>query len=499
MQKNKLVYTLSYLYLFIPICIFLLAWIKPLISIPLVLFLSYYVFRSIGNMPKLSIKLSGNKTKIIIISIIILLWTWLSGIGGFAWQNIWDPVFRNALFMDLVKYNWPVINTEGESPLLLAYYFGFWLPAALVGKLFNSLEVGYMFQLIWGTLGVFLAFSLISEKIKKVSIWALVIFILFSGLDIIIYILNVRCDVYVVINYLRALEHLELMSLYFNASSTTTLLFWLYNQAIPFWIGFMLILLQPNRKYLVFTYSLLFLQCPFPCVALIPLIIYMEFKDYKWKLEDEQHPVKRFFKTYLTPQNIIGFILALLIVTFFKTNISANQFSLTIFSAKNVWEYSGRLILFLVFEYGVYMYFFKDRIKKDMTFQILFCTMFILSFFKLGMIYDFAWRTAIPSAFFLMLILIEEVPKMNKKSLKFKFFIFIFAIGSITPAVELIRSTSQTITSIQNGSPLRRDELSSAFLPNPCYGNFIGKSDSFFYKYLMNKPKELEEKESKEK
>lgn len=497
MFKSRIIYTLSYLYLFIPISIFLLAWIKPIISIPFVLLLAYYLFLSVRHMPKFSLKISENKKKLCIVTGIILLWVWLSGVGGFAWQNIWDHMFRNALFSDLMNYEWPVINTDDESPFLLCYYFGFWLPAALVGKIFNSIEIGYTIQFIWALFGVILTYLLISEKLKKFKIATLLIFIFFSGLDLIIYILNVRGNLHVAIDYLMQFELMEMFSLYFNASSNTTLLFWLYNQAIPFWIGFMLILLQKDRKYLYLTYALLLLYSPLPAMGLIPVIIYMEFKNYKWKDSDAKSSIVRFFKTFFTVENILGLLLILLIASFFKTNISANKFTLTIFSATNAWEYFGRLILFLIFEYGVYIYFFKDRIKKDVIFHILFWSMFVMSFFKLGTIYDFAWRTAIPSAFYLMFIMMEEIPKMDKKTIRYRLFVIAFLIGCVTPAAEILRSIKFTTIHLVEDKPLRRGGLDSAFTPNPCYENFIGQSDSFFFKYLMNKPDEL--KESKEK
>lgn len=492
MFKSKLIYTLSYLYLFIPVTIFLLAWFNPIISLPIVSLLAYYLYKGVGNMPNLTLKLRTNKKKAIIIVGILFVWVILSGVGGLAWQNIWDHMFRNALFSDLVRYDWPVINSEGESPFLLCYYFGFWLPAALVGKLFGSLEVGYIFQFIWAFFGVLLAFFLISEKVKRISITVLLIFIFFSGLDLIIYILNVRGDMGIALNYLAQFELMEMFSLYFNASSNTTLLYWLYNQAIPFWIGFMLILLQKDRKYIYITYALLFLYSPLPAIGLIPYIIYVELKDYKWKKE-KGISFTSFFKTFFTVENILGLILILVIISFFKTNISANKFSLTIFSSKNAIEYFGRFALFLIFEYGIYMYFFRERVKRDTAFLILFWTMFILSFFKIGTIYDFAWRTAIPSAFFLMLIIMEELPKIDKKSMKYRLFIVCFLIGSVTPTMEILRSIKFTSIHLIENKPLRRGGLDSAFTPNPCYENFIGQSDSFYYKYLMNKPKEAVE------
>ena len=274
-MKNKVLITLSYLYLYIPICLFLFGWVKPLIAVPIILISAYCLFSNIKFFPDIQFNIFENRKKLFIILGIIFIWVFLSGIGGFVWQNRWDHMFRNAIFKDLFSYGWPVVNYDGSTPVNLCYYIGFWLPSAFVAKLFNSITVGYIFQFLWGLLGVILAFGLISVWLKKVSYKTLLIFIFFSGLDIIAFIfLSFR-------HYIEGVPHIEFQTILFNSSSNTTLLFWLYNQIIPFWIGFMLLLLQKNKKYLFFTYSLLILFAPFPALALVPVIIFWELRDIK--------------------------------------------------------------------------------------------------------------------------------------------------------------------------------------------------------------------------
>jgi hypothetical protein len=49
------------------------------------------------------------------------------------------------------------------------------------------MQAGYVFQFLWAYLGVALAFALICERLGKGHVTALVIFILFSGLDIVLF------------------------------------------------------------------------------------------------------------------------------------------------------------------------------------------------------------------------------------------------------------------------------------------------------------------------
>jgi hypothetical protein len=169
----------------------LLGWVKPVISIPLILISLYCLISCFKDSAE---TLSGifDRKKLIIIICILLIWVILSGIGGFVWQNGWDHKFRNAIFKDLFYYKWPVVNHEEGANL--CYYFGYWLPSAWIAKLFNSLSIGYLFQLIWGFSGVLLSFLLITQWLQKLSYKTLILLILFSGLDFILLLILQRPD-----------------------------------------------------------------------------------------------------------------------------------------------------------------------------------------------------------------------------------------------------------------------------------------------------------------
>ena len=182
--KGKWIYILGYFYLFISVAIFLIGNVKLWISIPLIVAIFIGVLKGIKNAPKMEVKLFHGNKKFWIILLIIILWVAFSGIGGFIWQNRYDHMFRNAIFMDLVNFDWPVIQDSNA----LCYYLGYWLPAAIFGKLFG-LEAGYMFQLIWAMIGVTITFGLICQFLNKVKISNIFIFIFFSGIDIILYLI----------------------------------------------------------------------------------------------------------------------------------------------------------------------------------------------------------------------------------------------------------------------------------------------------------------------
>ena len=150
----------AYIYLFLPILIFFIGWIKPLIAVPLCLVICFCIFRMIQK-PKDIWLPAFNKElffQLLPIIIILILWVYFSGIGGFVFQNK-DHWWRNETFNLLVQEDWPVIvkmNMKGTiQPRALIYYIGFWLPSAVVGKLFG-LSAGYAFQALWAVFGLFI-------------------------------------------------------------------------------------------------------------------------------------------------------------------------------------------------------------------------------------------------------------------------------------------------------------------------------------------------------
>ena len=245
-MTRRTVAVISLYYLFLPLAIFLCSWVKFWIGIPLTLLL--------GIAPLFMLKdvrgetVTGSLRQETVVFLVLLIWVVLSGIGGYVWQNRWDHFFRNAVFMDLVERPWPV-QSDGNA---LVYYLGFWLPSALVAKLTHSLEAGYFMQLIYGFIGIYLAFRLTIDKIGSIRLRYLLPFMLFSGVDIVYYLLF---NEHVPRNF-----HIELWNGMAFWEGNTTLLNWVYNQAIPSWVSTMLILDYGKERggachYIVFSHD----------------------------------------------------------------------------------------------------------------------------------------------------------------------------------------------------------------------------------------------------
>lgn len=470
MFSNKKVIIGAYLYLLIPIVSFILGWVRLYYSIPLTIGLLWGGYQAVSSFPKINIKFKIDK-KLFAILLILAGWVVLSGVGGCVWQNRWDHMFRNAIFLDLCNNSWPVVNFQSIEPRMLCYYFGFWLPSALVAKVFNNISIGYIFQLIYAYVGITLVVLLIFEWLHKISLKVVFVVILFSGLDIISYFLFLYwgTDTFSISNLL--VGHKELLLLPFNSSSNTTLLFWLYNQFIPFAVGFMLLIQQKNTSVTVFTYSLLLLFAPFPSVTIAPIIIYECIAHW------------RGIKALATFPNVIGVFLMGIIALFYLANNALGSRSFISLDRHIIL----RFIFYILIEFVIFMPFIWRKIRSNVQFWLLFIVTMICSFISLNGGHDFAARTSIPLAFYIMLMVIHSLNSMNGlTSIKAKILIAILCVGALNPISEFGRTIINTewiITHKKNESFLS-DELKTVFDDNPCYDNFVATGESFFNKYL---------------
>ena len=161
----------AYIYILLPVALFLLLWLKLWIGIPVTMLLivgAVLTFRK----DKLSWKPEKKQLTIAVLIaglLIIVLWVLTSGIGASVTQYP-DHDYRNALFKALVDNPWPVkISDLSGQPRGMSYYIGFWLPAALIGKLF-SYSAGFLFQQLWAVLGIFLCWYFVCEKMQKMRL-----------------------------------------------------------------------------------------------------------------------------------------------------------------------------------------------------------------------------------------------------------------------------------------------------------------------------------------
>jgi len=165
---SKWIGRISFLYLLIPFLIFCLGFLKTYISLCIIVIFLWLIIKSWSRATQERLSFSLTRSTMVYTILVVFVWVALSGIGGFAFQNT-DFHIRNAIFRDLINYHWPVKYftnpTDSSISYSLTYYIGFWLPAALVGKIagWTAANIALYF---WSVLGIILTIFLLASKIK---------------------------------------------------------------------------------------------------------------------------------------------------------------------------------------------------------------------------------------------------------------------------------------------------------------------------------------------
>jgi hypothetical protein len=469
-KLDKAIIATTYLYLLIPILLFIGGWLKLVFSIPLILITLAALYLSLKDFDDY-IELPINRKNLIkcgIIFVVLAAWVIFSGIGGFSYQNE-DHHVRNAVLHDLITFDWPVIFTYCGSPNqsqgALIYYLAFWLPAALYGKFFGFFAAN-LFLYIWTLMGVVLFFYLLSRYIKKVSFFVLWTFMFWSGLDFPGHIIK-----WFQIPSIG--KHIEWWAAIFQYSSNTTALYWVFNQAIAPWLILALTLNNKNLKNILFIYSMCFLYAPFSCIGLAPFIAVIVLFKNSFSFNN--------IKGCISIQNLVAAPLIILIALLYYMSNSDSLGNKEFF---NVFENFNMYFIFIFLEVLLFLILIFHKNIKNPIYYVTLAILVLLPFYKAGGANDFVMRVSLPALMMLMIMVIQYLSSKDKSNNALKFIlIFSLLIGSITPFNEIYRSVENTIKNPQYNI---KDDLKSLSALKNYTSQFISFdfSESFFFKYL---------------
>ena len=497
---------ISLVYLAIPYFIFLAGWLNQytailpilLVALPLITL----CLKTRQSVPSLNLDQTGISVRqlgliVVVISLIMLI----SGAGGIGAQDS-DWKKHNALMQDLQERSWPVIYSRDGVSLPLVYMVAYYLPAALLGKLTDNTtaQIGLFF---WTFIGLLLAVLWFLVLVRKKPIVSLVVFLLFSGLDIIgvgihELLLGAPPDPW---------DHLEWWARNWQYSSHITQIFWVPQHAISGWIMsgilFYAMLYRPQREAYLYHISLLPLWSLFSTAGLIPFLMV----DF-WATPG---PLLTRVKQYLSFSNLCGLLIMGLLSIFFLSKFVPIPLPLKqpelglIFIFPRVIDMPATMVLlllvcFLILELGVFVIiiarhtsFTKPEMKWLFTAGLLFVT--ITTLFRFGRNNDLAMRGAIPTLFLAAVLfarVVATIPEIKKTSrLKHGVLIGIILIGSVTPIVEVGRHLYQISQTglIQIPQPAQVQsiiELNKKYMVRSRLIQYVGSPDSPFFTWLVD-------------
>lgn len=488
----------------LPVLLFFLGWLKLIIALPLCLSILFALFLIIRGYSKqkpmqeeeryLEISYKG----FIFIISVILVWCFLAGQGGFFYQSS-DHNWRNAAFRDLINMKWPVIYDFSDSALV--YYITYWLVPAGIGKIFGFFGgtdvawlAGNVSLYVWSCLFLFLAFLLLMITVKvhsfKKIVFVMLLFVLFSGLDIIGILL------------LRPTErhsHIEWWSRIYQYSSNTTQLFWVFNQSNPAWLGILLLLNERNVKNFAFLAIITLAFSPFPAIGLLPFLIALAIKfgvdSYKNK------KLGRFFGQIFSFQNIVATLFILpIFYLYYSINDSASTHKFRLYLGIEKLGLPGALlqyVLFCMLEFGIYALLLFKLNKRNMLYWVSVLSLVLVGVCRMGGGADFSMRGSIPALMVLMVLVIQYLLKenlsvahlkkpfrqMRKRTLAL---VIALAIGVATPSVEYLRGFHNVISHHKINLVADKFKTFSDKPVSKQFLNFFGSEyqESLFFKYL---------------
>ena len=463
----------------LPALVFAVGWLKWYFSLLFILSSVICLFFAVRFFNKntdkyIQIKLST----LLVIVIIAILWTWLSGIGGF-WAQSKDYPWRNAIFRDLILRDWPVHYSNPDG--YMSYYIGYWLFPAVFGKLAYclganelwSFRIGNTALAIWSVILILVLFLLLISLLKvsdsKKQFFVILLFVFFSGMDLLGSIEPLGVNLY----------HIEWWADYWQYSSFTTCLFWVFNQSVIPWICMALLLQENDVSSFVHIGIMCLFSGPFPFVGYFIYAVALGIIKLVKAIKD--HKILYFIKKVFSPQNIIC---ALIIFPFIGAFLLANDaisgggklrinednaFVLSEYSVDNQivesettsetvqsdnninFQMIGKYIAFIFLEFGIFAVLIARKEYKNPLFYVTIVCLLIFPFLKMGNQADFPMRASIPALFIMYVFVIKFIlsekdcikQKGSVKRLMFIVLIVCIFIGAATPCVEIYRGCRQ--------------------------------------------------------
>ena len=428
--SGRLVHAASVFYLLLPAVLFAFGWLRAIWLLPVLAVLALCGFTLVrsywqeGGSVKLSV------WYMLLCAAAVLVWLAFSGIGGFSYQNL-DYYVRNPILNDLTHFSWPLrydLSAQpdavqalcGSDPVGFVYYFVFWLPAAALGKVFGAAQ---LWLFVWCFAGLMLVLLQLQLYLQKQSLLIPVVFMGFSGLD---------CIPFFVQEGFVKTGHMEWWAgHFFQYSSNTTLLYWVFNQAIPLWLIVGLLLNLGSRNGGAALCSLSFLYSPFATFGMIPLALCAVKKN---GLGRTLHTAAN----WLTPALMLGVWGSFYLSKPGSLGANGWIFALEGISAVK-WYFP-----FVLLEVGVYLLLLRRQLLCYDYLWICAVELVLIPLYKLTDANDFCMRTSIPALLILCISVIRYLLEhKNKTCLALA---LCLVIGMATPCAEVLRSVKFTLS-----------------------------------------------------
>lgn len=425
------------LYVALPTLIFLIGWLRWWAALPLVTLtvvsIAQYCRRS-----DVAWTQPYTRPALFFIIVIAFVWASLGGAGHFFETNP-DWLIRDKVLGDLTLTPWPPAYQVGEVEAhLLRSAFGFFLPAAVVGKLFGIAWVDVAL-FIYCALGCSLFFLLL--PLTKRLGWPLFTLLLtpifFSGMD---YLGIVLITGTTPIFPLRLEWWVP-----FSYSSFTGQMHWAPNHVIPVWLVTLLFYRHWGHRawpaLFMVMLPLTVIWTPFAVAAIFPFLVFGIIAWFRSGLS--------FFDARISVVQLgTALLLSALTVRFITLDLAAIP---TLPSEKSAahWSLStdqiaDKYLLFTLMEFGILALLLARGVRHSFgIFWIACALLVVIPWLKFGPSNDLILRLSIPCLLVLMIALmlqIQDALKARTTNGRVAAIVLVFLIGAATPFNEMFRA-----------------------------------------------------------
>jgi hypothetical protein len=389
------------LYLALPNFIFLAGWLRTPYAVLASLVLAAGLASALAR-ARISWGLPHPRAVFLVIVAAGFAWAAFGGAGHLVYANPHDWRVRDALLADLVFGQWPPSygGTDSE-PIILRTALGYFLPAALTGKLFGP-ALAHLALYVWTGLGtaVFLLLLPLPQRFGGRLLLLLAVVILFSGMDLIGQLLDKGVP--------KPAEHIEWWSGAFQYSSMSTQLFWVPNHALPAWIATALIYRHWQRPEAypasILMVALLLIWTPFAAVGVAPFVAFQMANRLRQR------------QTLFTGIAVLAASATLLYLLgrLLTLDVAAMPLDTPLAGAPDLFRFLAQYVKFGLLEFAILALLLLAVLRHSFgLFWIAFAMLALLPLVRFGPSNDLVMRASIPALVLLLILVLrvlEEIP-----------------------------------------------------------------------------------------
>lgn len=408
--SGRVLLSLTILYVFTPIALFLFGWTRLWIACACSVALAFSIRRMLRDF------LSGSGDDNVVLMkapafafamLFLLLAGYYAGWGRWVGQaSDWQK--HNLVLMDLALKNWPVYYANGDGHSMLSYYIAQYLLPAFAGKCLHSVRFAEIVNYVWAEIGLVLVYLNLVRitKTRRTSMQVAAVFLLLFFSPPMVLAKFVRWLAYPGMGIAGVIAGgpwfiNEEAGLQMQYSGNFVLLRWVFPQAIVPWLT-TLLFLEHRRKirhYMtLFVPNLLF--ATLPLLGMIPLAAAQALAD----LFTDTRPVE-WLKKLFSLENALSFCgLGLVSILYLCGNITGAKPDVV---GLRLMPYGNRIMLYFIFV-GIcvlpyFIILFKDN-GRNAVFHASILVLCVLPLFRMGFWNDLTMRSSIPALFVVMVL-----------------------------------------------------------------------------------------------